>query len=378
MQGEAILKNEEKAVFALRSIYRQFGYLPYKMGKFEEYDFYVKNKDFLISDSVITFNDTNGKLMALKPDVTLSIIKNYKDEPGIVNRVYYNENVYRVSESTHAYKEIMQTGLECFGEIGIQNKLEVLHLAVESLAAISGEFVLEISHMGILSGLLMMAGGSADFNDAVTTCIGEKNAHEIPRICKEFGVSDEVCNKLVKFVGIYGDRNKVIGDLETLFAGCDCGDAKSVIESAIRELKTITLAVENSPFKDKIIFDFSIVSSMKYYNGIVFRGFISGIPESVLSGGQYDKLMKKMGRNGGAIGFAVYLDLLETLTRKQNTYDVDVVLLYDDNDNMGRLIGAVMGLNAEGKTVSLQKNKPENISYKELMKLTDEGVETVG
>ncbi len=371
MQGEAILKNEEKAVFALRSIYRQFGYLPYKMGKFEEYDFYVKNKDFLISDSVITFNDTNGKLMALKPDVTLSIIKNYKDEPGIVNRVYYNENVYRVSESTHAYKEIMQTGLECFGEIGIQNKLEVLHLAIESLVAISDNFILEVSHMGILSGLLAKASAGVDFNSAITTCVGEKNAHEIPRICKEYGVSDDVCEKLVKFVGIYGNKDKVLSELAEICEGEE-------MNAALEELRIISLALNNSPYSDKVIFDFSIVSSMKYYNGIVFRGFISGIPESVLSGGQYDKLMKKMGRNGGAIGFAVYLDLLETLTRKQNTYDVDVVLLYDDNDNMGRLIGAVMGLNAEGKTVSLQKQKPENISYKELMKLTDEGVETVG
>lgn len=371
MKGELVLKNEEKAVFALRSIYRQFGYLPYKMGKFEEYDFYVKNKDFLISDNIITFNDTNGKLMALKPDVTLSIIKNCKDEPGTVNRVYYNENVYRISESTHAYKEIMQTGLECFGEITVQNKLEVLHLAIDSLAAISDDFVFEISHMGILSGLLKEADAGAEFNSAVTTCVGEKNAHEIPKICASFGVSDALCKKLVKFIGIYGNKDAVLSRLIDI---CDNDE----MQEAFNELKIISEALENSPFKDKIIFDFSIVSSMKYYNGIVFRGFVSGIPESVLSGGQYDKLMKKMGKCGGAIGFAVYLDLLENLTKKQNTYDVDVVLLYGDKDDMGKLIATVMQLNAQGMTVSLQKNKPNNLSYKTLMRITDEGVETVG
>ena len=71
MINEKILKNDERAVFALRSLYRGFGYSKYKMSKFEEYDLYVRNKDFLISDSIITFTDTNGKLMALKPDVTL-------------------------------------------------------------------------------------------------------------------------------------------------------------------------------------------------------------------------------------------------------------------------------------------------------------------
>ncbi|MBQ7333329.1 MAG: ATP phosphoribosyltransferase regulatory subunit [Clostridia bacterium] len=108
-----ILKNEERAVFALRSLYRQYGYLPYKMSKFEEYDLYVRNKDFLVSDSVITFNDTNGRLLALKPDVTLSIIKNSVTDNSYKQKLYYNENVYRISESTHQYKEIMQTGIEC-------------------------------------------------------------------------------------------------------------------------------------------------------------------------------------------------------------------------------------------------------------------------
>ena len=71
-----VIKNDEKAIFALRSLYQKYGYKQYKMSKFEEYDLYAKNKDFLVSDSVITFTDFGGKLMALKPDVTLSIIKN--------------------------------------------------------------------------------------------------------------------------------------------------------------------------------------------------------------------------------------------------------------------------------------------------------------
>ena len=75
MIDQSILKFEEKIVFYLRSLYSGYGYKPFKMSKFEEYDLYSKNKDFLVSEGVITFNDTNGRLLALKPDVTLSIIK---------------------------------------------------------------------------------------------------------------------------------------------------------------------------------------------------------------------------------------------------------------------------------------------------------------
>ena len=60
-----LLKKDEQAVLSLRSLYENYGYSQYKMNKFEAYDLYAKNKDFLVSDKVITFNDADGKLMAL-------------------------------------------------------------------------------------------------------------------------------------------------------------------------------------------------------------------------------------------------------------------------------------------------------------------------
>ena len=133
MDIENILKNDEKAIFTLRSLFKKYGYTQYKMSKFEEYDFYVRNKDFLMSDNIITFTDTNGRLMALKPDVTLSIIKNSTPQKNCVQKVYYNENVYRVSKGTQSFKEIMQVGLECIGDIDSYNIYEVLMLAAQSL-----------------------------------------------------------------------------------------------------------------------------------------------------------------------------------------------------------------------------------------------------
>ena len=105
---DLVLSGVERAEYALRSLYLKYGFSQYKMSKFEEYDLYAQNKDFLVSENVITFNDTDGKLLALKPDVTLSIIKNGKDDLLGVQKVFYNENVYRVSKGTHSFKELMQ------------------------------------------------------------------------------------------------------------------------------------------------------------------------------------------------------------------------------------------------------------------------------
>ena len=142
-----VLNSMEKVVFELRSIYADYGYAPYKMSKFEEYDLYSRNKDFLISDGVITFTDRNGKLMALKPDVTLSIIKNNSPKSGVTRKLYYDENVYRVGHGSNTFKEILQSGLECIGATDSYQIGEVLLIAARSLAVTGRRFVLDVCQM---------------------------------------------------------------------------------------------------------------------------------------------------------------------------------------------------------------------------------------
>ena len=70
------LRRAEAATLRLRGLYESYGYRKYRMGRFEEYSLYVANKSFLLGENVPTFTDLDGRLMALKPDVTLSIAKN--------------------------------------------------------------------------------------------------------------------------------------------------------------------------------------------------------------------------------------------------------------------------------------------------------------
>ncbi len=361
-----ILKSEERAIFDLRELYQKYGYSQYKMSKFEEYDLYVRNKNFLISDNIITFTDTNGKLMALKPDVTLSIIKNDKDECDNVRKVYYNENVYRVASGTNSFKEIMQVGLECIGNIDSYCIFEVLKLAADSLNMISNDFVLDISHLGIISAVINEMSVSPDDEKLLVKCISEKNINGISRICKDSGYDSDI---LIKLVETYGSPDKVINVLENLnISSCDC---------YISEIKEIVTYLERCDYTGKINLDFSVINDTHYYNGFVFKGFINGISTDVLSGGQYDKLMLKMNRRSKAVGFAVYLDLLERFKENDKKYDVDVVLLYNSDSEISAIYDAVSLLTDNGKSVMIQKNVPEKIKYKQLLKLQERGVEII-
>ncbi|MGN1194020.1 MAG: hypothetical protein ACI4SB_00895, partial [Acutalibacteraceae bacterium] len=88
--------------------------------------------------------------------------------------------------------------------------------------------------------------------------------------------------------------------------------------------------------------------------------------ESVLSGGQYDKLMKKMGKKSRAIGFAVYLDLLEQTGAKKQV-DVDTLVLYSEKSDLNKLSQFVQENIKQGKSVSAQRKIPQKLRYKTLI-----------
>lgn len=298
---DRVLSYAERLTFTLRALYSRYGYAPYRMSKFEEYDLYSRNKDFLISDQVITFTDIGGRLMALKPDVTLSIIKNHPDDG--THKLYYNENVYRVSKGTGSFKEIMQSGVECIGAIDSREIGECLCLAAESLGRIGGDFVLDVSSLDILNAAVAYITDSRRLQDELAACVSEKNTHGILSVCEKNGIDARRCDPLLALLTLAGRTEELLDQLRGLCDTVGC-------EKAYHDLNEVISAV-SAELKDKIKIDFSVVSDRSYYNGVIFKGFVNGVPDPVLSGGQYDKLMRRMKRKSGAVGFAIYLDALE-------------------------------------------------------------------
>jgi ATP phosphoribosyltransferase regulatory subunit len=329
------------------------------MSKFEEYDLYGRNKEFLISDRVITFTDTNGRLMALKPDVTLSIVKNSVDAPGYVSRLYYNENVYRTSTQTHQYKEIMQTGLECIGDLSSYHLYEVARLAAKSLGVISADSVLVLSHLGVIAAAAEGVGETE--RSSLLACIKEKNTAGLASLCEQYGLSKKQTALLSAISTAHGSPAEVIAKLSKL------SDTAAMARS-LDELSQVA-AVCDCANGVRVCVDFSLVGDMNYYNGIIFQGFVNGLPSCVLSGGQYDRLMEKMGKSAKAIGFAVYLDQLERLAGEP-PYDVDTLLVCSKDTDPRVIMERVEAIIAEGKSVVVQETIPAKLRYRSVETLS--------
>ena len=354
MTDFSVLRGEERLVMELRSLYAGYGYRTYRMSRFEEYDLYASSKDFLVSGNMITFTDTDGKLMALKPDVTLSIVRSIRD-CSMVSRICYDENVYRVSGSSGTFREIMQAGLECIGNLGDAELAEVALLAQKSLKTISASAVLTVSHMGIVEGFLN--GLPDDVRKKAAGALENRNAGALEALAAENSGCSDVLAKLSGLIALKGTNDQIIAYLEDNGADSD----------SLGELKAIVSVLD----QDAVRIDLSILGKMKYYNGIVFRGYVQGVSVPVVSGGQYDKLLQTMGRNARAIGFAVYLDELEHIATEDEAPDADVLLLYDDTLSPAEVCRKARALADSGKRVLAQRSVPAHGRFGEILRLTD-------
>ena len=358
-QYAGMVSPQEETVLALRSLYEGFGYSRFPVRRFEEYGLYLENKSFLKSESVLAFASANGKLMALKPDVTLSIVKRAK--AGGVEKLYYNESVYRASQTDHEFCEIEQMGVELLGRVDLYGMCEVLRLAVESLQTIGSEYVLEISHMGFAGGLMNAARLEDGEKAMLFRLIREKNGHELRAALAEMPISAKNAELIAALPGLSGEVTETLRRAEDMVQNEE-------MAQAIAELRQIYNILLPLGLCDSLRLDFSILNDLDYYNGLVFQGYVRGVPRAALSGGRYDHLMHKFGKVGGGVGFALYLDELGQLFAQPEEYDIDILALYGEGDDIAAVFSAADDLRNEGAKVLAAPEAPGCLRARKMMR----------
>lgn len=354
--SELKLKAAERATLRLRGIYQKYGYRKFRMGRFEEYSLYAANADFLKGDKVITFTDLDGRLLAMKPDVTLSIIKNSRATKDSSEKFYYIENVYREDKESNNFREVSQMGLEYIGNVDNYGVTEVLLLAARTLEEIDEEYILEISNMEYVTELLGSMNLSYDDYVHMLMLIRQKNIDGIRKVGAEIGLRKENIEILAQIPTLYGNVDETIKRARKLVMNTPMADA-------LDQLRDVCAALKVMGASDKVQLDLSIVNDIDYYNGIIFRGFIKGLAVNVLSGGQYDRAMKIFGRRVGAVGFALYLDEISRLEREKEEFDIDALIIYEEGTKPDKVAEAVNAVMRQGLSVHADSCVPEGLRY---------------
>lgn len=367
------LTKEDKTTWTLSALYESFGYRKYRNAKFEEYSFYHDFQGFLGSGGVITFNDAKGRLMALKPDMTLSILKNVDISQRNFARIYYNENVYRYRANVREYDEIHQCGLEMMGPIDGYAVGEVVLLALKSLQTIDSDFVLTLSHADLVAAAIRGLPVTAAVRDRMAALIRRKNRHDLRALCERENIRTDRMAALLELAEIYGPLSTQIAALERLgaklFAPGDGRRADYLL--AVEELAALHRLFADTPYATHLQLDTSVINPVDYYSGIVMQGYVRAVPYLVLAGGRYDRLSTQIREGIGAVGFAVYLDTLPVYYPKKRDFDVDVLILYpeeggEQGDSL--VLKKMQEILASGQTVRVEPKIPVALRARKMLR----------
>ncbi|MCD7918473.1 MAG: ATP phosphoribosyltransferase regulatory subunit [Clostridiales bacterium] len=308
---------------ALTKLYRRRGYSEIMTPEVEFYDVFCRGGCALPQESMLKIIDRSGKILVLRPEGTTPIARvaatKLKDTI-LPRRFYYNETVYRSStENKDERGELTQCGVELIGAAGMKADLEVIAAAVDSLRVCGVEnFHIELGHAGIFGAFAEGMHLNEDELEQVRTLIEGKSFAALNDFLKDYRHQPgaRAMNRLAYLFG----GPEVLDEAEALL-----GKGSATLDY-LRELYAMLVA---AGYGDYIRFDLGMVHRLNFYTGVIFRGYVQGAGEEVLSGGRYDNLVAAFGRPAQATGFTVNVDVVAGCLPRVELPAVDTVIHYE-------------------------------------------------
>jgi len=313
-----ILPGEFRILEGIRSRlakkFERCGYRPVMSAALEYYDTYSQIKNSIPQERMFKLTDTDGKLLVLRPDMTLSIarIAATKLPSECMRLCYFADKWDLQSAGGLSAREIYQAGVECLGEKGAFSDAQAIAFAVECLKETGlDDFIIDVGHVGYFKGLLEECGLSDAEAEEVRSYIDAKDGMNAERVLRRAGADAQALNAVTALPALFGGA-EVLSRAETLTENRRARDS-------IRHLKEVYALLEKMGYGKYVCFDLGTVKRLSYYSGIVFSGLVRELGAPVLDGGRYDGLADEFGKHIPAVGFAMGLKRILVALGRQGT-----------------------------------------------------------
>jgi ATP phosphoribosyltransferase regulatory subunit len=260
------------------------------------------------------FTDNDGRLLALRPDVTSSVARmaaTLLSERPRPLRFCYAAPVFRQQAQSPAEwrRENTQLGCELIGAGGKPADLEILRLAAEILSRLNLQtrYCITINNVEIFNGVAAQMNLTPEAREQFRSLIDTRAAAELQQFLQDYDSREG--HAFSQPTQLTGTR-KVIQTARHLIT-----NARSV--AALDSLDELWTEIESLGLQNSFEIDLGNVSSLDYYTGLSLKVFVHGAGTSVGRGGRYDGLTGSFGRAEPAVGFVLNLDALtEVLGRE--------------------------------------------------------------
>lgn len=311
---DAIITNVEKLREIenhLREIFSHHGYSEVLMPSFEYVDLYTKLDSGFEPDKMFQYINHEGKNVAMRLDFTIPLARLYANSHLHEEARYsYFGKVYR-KEIMHKGRssEFFQGGVELMNKPGLSGDKEIMTMIQESLPFLSlKNIVIEIGSAKFYNRLLELVG---THKDELIHIMKYRNISSMKAFVNKYDFDEKLNTLLLELPTCFGDitlLKKIIVQL-----------SDPILLEALNELKALYDSLEH---QNGIIFDLGMVPAMKYYTGLMIKGYSDQSANAILSGGRYDKLLPRFHVDAGAIGFCFHMNhILKAIEKEGENND---------------------------------------------------------
>lgn len=323
------LKGYDTITKIIESLMRTYGYKQVLTPTFESYDMYDIDGAFP-RQKMFKLIDNDGKILVLRPDATIPIARmaatGYKNKNEVLKFGYITSIFRHISCTTDFRKEFMQAGVEYFGNGLPDCDAEIIALAINILLKLGIQKLhIDIGEVSYLNSLFEEINLNQQSKIKILNYIENKNIGELRAYLSSINISQKISELLCEIPMLFGNFEETIGRARKL-----CINEK--MSNALDNMVNTYEIMKSYGYETYIFADLGFTNQFNYYSGIIFKGYINGIGEPILSGGRYDHLSSTFGVSRPASGFGINISLLmDALNR---SFDVnnyfDLLLLYEN------------------------------------------------
>ncbi len=296
--------------------------------------------------SFLDWDGWSGERVVLRPDSTIPAARLFAEEMAGAEgaKLFYVQNVFRF-EPTDRSREDWQCGVELLGDSFPAGDIELITVAKEVLDRLGVTAELELSHPGIVRGLL----GAAGLGQAEQISVYDRLLEGDVAALDEAGAKLPGGAQLGALLSTEGSGQDYIGNLRAVLPGAKAiGDALFELEAVSATINGMGLSHKIAPLG---------VRSFEYYTGPVFS-FTAGTAR-LGGGGRYDSLAGLVGgRDVPASGFALEVEPLSQRLDMKRDGELPVTIRCENKDALGRAFALAKALREHDAAVLVVTGGP--------------------
>ncbi len=333
-----------------------YGYENIQTPTFEFFDVFSEEIGTTSSRELYKFFDKEGNTLVLRPDFTPSMARcaaKYFMEQNFPIRFCYSGNTFINNHNLQGkLKELTQMGAELIGDDSVYADAEMIMMVIDTLKA-SGlaKFQVSIGEVEYFKGICKYAGIDSETEMEIRDFISEKNFFAAEELMIEKGISEHDREAILQVREFY--------QVEETLAKAKELASNEMSRNAIARLEALYELLKEYGVEEYVSFDLGMLSKFHYYTGVIFKAYTYGVGDAIVTGGRYDTLLGRFGKDAAAIGFMVLIDdLMEALYRQgiETKVSENRQIIYYNKNNYSQKLSEAIELRKNGAFVSMIPN----------------------